>query len=81
MNYDAWFDYLRLLEADGNVDQIRDTYERAIANLPPAQVGHLHWTQCSYFIIFMKCRFFVKYYFPTGLPEEIYIFLRYEHKL
>ncbi|XP_060604882.1 crooked neck-like protein 1 [Ruditapes philippinarum] len=37
LNYDAWFDYLRLLEADGNVDQIRDTYERAIANIPPSQ--------------------------------------------
>lgn len=37
LNYDAWFDYLRLLEADGNVEQIRDTYERAIANIPPAQ--------------------------------------------
>lgn len=35
-NYDAWFDYLRLLESDGdfNVDVIRETYERAIANVP-----------------------------------------------
>jgi len=40
LNYDAWFDYLRLLEADGNVDQVRDTYERAIANIPPSQVRH-----------------------------------------
>ena len=39
LNYDAWFDYLRLLEDDGNVEQIRDTYERAIANVPPAQVS------------------------------------------
>ncbi|WAR18187.1 CRNL1-like protein [Mya arenaria] len=37
LNYDAWFDYLRLMEDDGNVDHIRDTYERAIANIPPAQ--------------------------------------------
>lgn len=41
MNYDAWFDYLRLLESDGNMEQIRDTYERAIANIPPSQVSCL----------------------------------------
>lgn len=34
-NYDAWFDYLRLMESEGNVDTIRETYERAIANVPP----------------------------------------------
>ena len=39
MNYDAWFDYLRLLEADGDAEQIREVYERAIANLPPSQVN------------------------------------------
>ncbi|CAG2250096.1 CLF1 [Mytilus edulis] len=36
-NYDAWFDYLRLLEADGNTEQIRETYERAIANVLPSK--------------------------------------------
>ena len=40
-NYDAWFDYLRLLESDGEVDQVRECYERAIANVPPSKV----WTQ------------------------------------
>ena len=34
LNYDAWFDLLRLLEADGSLDDVRDTYERAIANIP-----------------------------------------------
>lgn len=38
MNYDAWFDYLRLLESDENLEQVRETYERAIANIPPIQV-------------------------------------------
>ena len=38
MNYDAWFDYLRLLEVDGNMEQIRETYERAISNVPPSKV-------------------------------------------
>lgn len=35
-NYDAWFDYLRLIENEGDVEAIRDSYERAIANVPPA---------------------------------------------
>ncbi|XP_052275538.1 crooked neck-like protein 1 [Dreissena polymorpha] len=47
LNYDAWFDYLRLLEDDGNVEQIRDTYERAIANVPPAQEKRL-WRRYIY---------------------------------
>ncbi|KAG7302199.1 hypothetical protein JYU34_013673 [Plutella xylostella] len=36
-NYDAWFDYIRLVENESNVDVIRDTYERAIANVPPSK--------------------------------------------
>lgn len=39
-NYDAWFDYLRLVESEGNVDIIRETYERAIANVPPTKVRY-----------------------------------------
>ncbi|KAH3765642.1 CGI-201 protein, short form [Pelomyxa schiedti] len=35
-NYDAWFDYLRLEEEYGNIEKIRETYERAIAAVPPA---------------------------------------------
>ncbi|CAG0883503.1 unnamed protein product [Darwinula stevensoni] len=34
MNYDAWFDYLRLVESEGNSEVIRETYERAVANVP-----------------------------------------------
>ncbi|CAG5133742.1 unnamed protein product [Candidula unifasciata] len=47
MNYDAWFDYLRLLESDGNVEQVREAYERAIANVPPSQVKR-HWRRYIY---------------------------------
>lgn len=46
-NYDAWFDYLRLLEADGNTEQIRETYERAIANIPPSKEKR-HWRRYIY---------------------------------
>lgn len=38
-DYDTWFDYARMLEADGNVDLIRETYERAIACVPPLKVS------------------------------------------
>mmetsp|Transcript_19117 Transcript_19117/g.18446 ORF Transcript_19117/g.18446 Transcript_19117/m.18446 type:complete len:725 (-) Transcript_19117:635-2809(-) len=35
-DYDAWFDYSRLEEAEGMDDEkTRDIYERAIANVPP----------------------------------------------
>ena len=36
-NYDAWFDYIRLMENDGTIEQVREVYERAIANVPPTQ--------------------------------------------
>jgi len=36
MNYDAWFDYIRLEESTGDKNKIREVYERAIANTPPA---------------------------------------------
>ncbi|PNF41875.1 hypothetical protein B7P43_G15716 [Cryptotermes secundus] len=36
-NYDAWFDYLRLVESEGDLEVIRETYERAIANVPPTK--------------------------------------------
>ena len=37
-NYDAWFDYLRLMEAEGEHEVVRDLYERAISNIPPSRV-------------------------------------------
>eukprot|EP00057_Strongylocentrotus_purpuratus_P011966 XP_011666440.1 PREDICTED: crooked neck-like protein 1 isoform X3 [Strongylocentrotus purpuratus] len=46
-NYDAWFDYLRLMETDGDIETVRDLYERAIANIPPAQEKRL-WRRYMY---------------------------------
>ncbi|KAL6530874.1 Crooked neck-like protein 1 [Orobanche gracilis] len=37
LNYDVWFDYIRLEESCGDKQRIEDVYERAIANIPPAQ--------------------------------------------
>lgn len=35
-NYDTWIDYVRLEESNGDAKLIRETYERAIAQVPPA---------------------------------------------
>lgn len=50
-NYDAWFDLLRLLEAEGDEDSIRDTYERAIANVPLTQEKRF-WRRYIYLWIY-----------------------------
>ena len=36
-DYDLWFNYIRLMEADGGVELMREIFERAIANIPPIQ--------------------------------------------
>lgn len=47
MNYDAWFDYLRLVENEGDLEIIRETYERAIANIPPTK-DKQYWRRYVY---------------------------------
>ncbi|XP_019091706.1 PREDICTED: crooked neck-like protein 1, partial [Camelina sativa] len=47
LNYDSWFDYLRLEESVGNKDRIREIYERAIANVPPAEEKR-YWQRYIY---------------------------------
>ncbi|XP_054154113.1 crooked neck-like protein 1 [Oppia nitens] len=34
-NYDIWFDYIRLMENEEDIEAIRKIFERAIANIPP----------------------------------------------
>lgn len=46
-NYDAWFDYIRLEEAEAELDKVRDVYERAIANVPPS-VEKRYWRRYIY---------------------------------
>ncbi|PRW59332.1 Crooked neck 1 [Chlorella sorokiniana] len=36
LNYDGWFDYIRLEESAGDIERTREVYERAISNVPPA---------------------------------------------
>ncbi|CAG8950903.1 hypothetical protein HYFRA_00003120 [Hymenoscyphus fraxineus] len=50
-NYDAWFDYARLEEVSGDVDRVRDVYERAIAQIPPTQEKR-HWRRYIYLWVF-----------------------------
>ncbi len=38
MDYDKWFDYLRLLESEGDFAIIREAYEKAISQISPIQV-------------------------------------------
>jgi crooked neck len=38
LDYDTWFDYIRLLETEEDAEQIRDAYEKAIAQVPPIAV-------------------------------------------
>ncbi|NWR58565.1 CRNL1 protein, partial [Bucorvus abyssinicus] len=46
-NYDAWFDYLRLVESDADAETVREVYERAIANVPAIQEKR-HWKRYIY---------------------------------
>ncbi len=56
MNYDAWFDYLEIVESDGNMEEIRDVYERAIANIPPSKVSAIfHIFLSSAFVSISNC--------------------------
>ncbi|CAG9859202.1 unnamed protein product [Phyllotreta striolata] len=46
-NYDAWFDYLRLVEGEADLEITRETYERAIANIPPSK-NKQYWRRYIY---------------------------------
>ncbi|KAK1275573.1 hypothetical protein QJS04_geneDACA011107 [Acorus gramineus] len=47
LNYDGWFDYIRLEESCGDKERVREIYERAIANLPPAEEKR-YWQRYIY---------------------------------
>ncbi|EYU40013.1 hypothetical protein MIMGU_mgv11b022575mg [Erythranthe guttata] len=48
LNYDIWFDYIRLVEEIGGDKQtMEDLYERAIANVPPSQEKR-YWRRYIY---------------------------------
>ncbi|CAH8389536.1 unnamed protein product [Eruca vesicaria subsp. sativa] len=50
LNYDAWFDYIRLEEEEaslGDKERVREVYERAIGNVPPANEKR-YWRRYIY---------------------------------
>lgn len=49
LNYDSWFDYLRLMESEDNIEATREVYERAIANLPLKKVCVVCLFLCNVF--------------------------------
>ena len=51
MNYDAWFDLIRLVEEETPVEQVREVYERAISNVPPSQEKRF-WRRYIYLWIY-----------------------------
>lgn len=50
-NYDTWIDYANLEQASGNIDRVREVYEKAVAQVPPAQEKRL-WRRYIYLWIF-----------------------------
>jgi crooked neck len=36
-NYDIWFDYLKMLEQEGNESSVIEAYEKAVKNVPPSK--------------------------------------------
>jgi crooked neck len=47
MNFDIWFDYVRLEETHSEPDRVRDVYERAIGNVPPTKEKR-YWRRYIY---------------------------------
>lgn len=50
-NYDLWFDYIRLMEDDGDVEKTREVYEKAVANIPLKKEKRL-WRRYIYLWIY-----------------------------
>jgi crooked neck len=46
-DYDSWLEWAKLEATHGNVDDVRDVYERAVANVPPVQ-EKTYWTRYIY---------------------------------
>ncbi len=50
-DYDAWFEFAKLEEDHGEIAAVRDVYERAVANIPPAQEKQ-YWKRYIYLWIY-----------------------------
>ncbi|CAN8098958.1 unnamed protein product [Discula destructiva] len=50
-NYDTWIDYANLEQTSGDWDRVREVFEKAVAQVPPAQEKRL-WRRYIYLWIF-----------------------------
>jgi crooked neck len=50
-NYDAWVDYIKLEEAEGDLDMVRAVYDRAVDSTPPL-LEKKYWKRYIYLWIF-----------------------------
>lgn len=50
-DYDAWFEFAKLEEDNGDVNAVRDVYERAVAQLPPSS-NKDNWRRYIYLWIY-----------------------------
>lgn len=50
-NYDTWIDFANLEQTSGNVDRVREVFEKAVAQVPPAQEKRL-WRRYIYLWVF-----------------------------
>jgi len=50
-DYDAWFEFAKLEEDHGEPSSVRDVYERAVANIPPAEEKQ-YWKRYVYLWIY-----------------------------
>ncbi|CAM9158886.1 unnamed protein product [Heterosigma akashiwo] len=55
LDYDAWFDYVRLEEAEGTLEQAREVYERAIAQVYARRGEKRFWRRYIYLWINYRC--------------------------
>lgn len=76
LNYDAWFDYIRLMEStcttEADIESTRKVYERAIANIPPKKDKRF-WRR--YFYLWINYAIFEELTVgDMGRAREIYDF-------
>ena len=51
-DYDTWFDYIHLAEMEFHYDEVRDIYERAVANVPRSKSNKNLWRRYIYLWIY-----------------------------
>lgn len=51
LDYDGWFEFAKLEEDHGDAAAVRDVYERAVANIPPAEEKQ-YWKRYIYLWIY-----------------------------